>query len=602
MTALRLLLRLLTSLREQRRSRLPTRCARAILCGLILVALGLLLAEGLCSAAEDVSPWVKPLMWSNPASSHVEITPPSLPRVKSRWLKPFRLRADTKVEPRTDEYTTNEPDFEQVAVPFHWANPQEANSEPEPQNDAEQIEFEKQHFAWIRPFYWDNTEEAEVVVPSQREYSGIDGQQLSSAWMKPFAWRNDAPSWRPRPNSAGPDKSAWLVAGSTDLYRLPPVAGSGAQFAAAASRPRTVAFMYQGTTLPGPSKEESDGKSESASPDEKASEPLTAPSGNPAIDSDAEDLGDRLPFEEFDEEVPLDGEDFGEGEGVIAEAETLGSEPEDNYSLQFLRADTVLLDPGDMQFDYGVTYTLSDVTFPVVNSSSLLEHARFRQRELLVPLEIRYGFTRRLQLFANVPFGWSNIEFSLSDFELFENDGGIGDVTFGGTLLVREGDQCTSDLVWTFATTAPTGVDPFGVPLGQPGVPSLGNGVWSMASNLLWIRSYDPVVVFYGAGTRQYFSRDLDGQSFRPGQEYNYQMGVGFAVNSKITFSTRFNGAYITEPRLDGTRYLGSIREPMTISFAVTMARCKGLVEPFVDFGLTDESIESRFGVVWTRF
>jgi hypothetical protein len=27
-----------------------------------------------------------------------------------------------------------------------------------------------------------------------------------------------------------------------------------------------------------------------------------------------------------------------------------------------------------------------------------------------------------------------------------------------------------------------------------------------------------------------------------------------------------------------------------------------GLIEPFIDFGLTDESIETRFGVVWTRF
>lgn len=595
------LLRLLTTTREQQRRRLPTKRARALLCGLLLVALGQL-AGSRCLAAEDVSPWVKPLMWTNPASSNAETSPPPLPKVKSRWLKPLRLRADTKVVPRTDEYTANEPDFEQVSRPFHWANPQEAAVESKPQNEAEQIEFEKQHFAWIRPFYWDNTEEAEMMVPYQREYTGIDGQQLSSVWMKPFSWRNDAPSWRPNQNLAQSGNAAWLVAGSTELYRLPPVEGVDARFAGAASHPRTVAFMFQENTLPGPSKEENGAKSESAPPDDRASEPLAAPAGHPAVDSDAEDLGDRLPFEELDENVPLDGEALGTGEGVIADAETLGSEPEDNYSLQFLRADTVLLEPGEMQFDYGVTYTLADVIIPVVNSSLFVEDARFRQRELLMPLEIRYGFTRRLQLFANVPFGWSNIEFTFSELELFENDGGIGDVTFGGTLLLREGDQCNSDLVWTFSTTAPTGVDPFGVPAGQPGVPSLGNGVWSMASNLLWIRSYDPVVVFYGVGTRQSFTREIAGQSFRPGQEYNYQMGVGFAVNSKITFSTRFNGAYITEPRLDGARFIGTIREPMTISFAVTMARCNGLVEPFVDFGLTDESIESRFGVVWTRF
>ena len=79
-------------------------------------------------------------------------------------------------------------------------------------------------------------------------------------------------------------------------------------------------------------------------------------------------------------------------------------------------------------------------------------------------------------------------------------------------------------------------------------------------------------------------------------------MGVGFAVNSKMTLSTRFSGAYVTEPRLNGQRFLGTIREPMTIGLAVTIAQCQGLIEPFVDFGLTDEAIESRFGIVWTRF
>ena len=286
----------------------------------------------------------------------------------------------------------------------------------------------------------------------------------------------------------------------------------------------------------------------------------------------------------------------------IIEAETLGAEPEDNYSLQFLRADTVLLSPGEMQFDYGFTYQLLDIDIPVVNSSSLVELARFRQRELLTPLEVRYGFTRKLQLFANAPFGWSNVELNWSEVEDFENDGGFGDLTFGGTFLLREGNHCCSDIVWTNACTAPTGLDPFVPITGVPNAPSLGNGVWSLSSSLLFIRTYDPLVVFYGFGTRQSFRRDVNGQDFEPGQEYNYQMGVGFAVNSKVTFSTRFSGAYVTEARFDDERILGSIQEPMVVQFALTVAQCKGLVEPFVDFGLTDESIESRFGVIWTRF
>ena len=542
-------------------------------------------------AGDDVPSWIKPLTWTNPDSPETTLVPPPLRQIESPYLKPMRLRSDAKVSKQEANYSAEQLNFEVVSRPFRWANPQDnaTAAAQQPLTDAEQIEFEKKHFAWIRPFYWNNDQEIEEMVPLELEYLGTRGQRLSKKWLDPFRWTNTSRrrSANKRlvatPTTPTANNDPRLARSSAALHRLPPVDGSGAH---TKSELRTVALMYQQDSLPTPV-------------DEQASTAV-----HPEADSDAEELTDGLPFQDVEQGEEIVGEGFVEGEegGVIAEAETLGSEPEDNYSLQFLRADTVLLEPGEMQFDYGVTYTLADTTIPVVNGSSQLEHARFRQREFLTPLEIRYGFTRRTQLFVNVPFGWSNIEFAFSDFELFENDGGLGDVVFGSTFLLREGNECCSDVVLTLAASAPTGLDPLVVPTGQPGVPSLGNGTWSMSANLLHVRNYDPLVVFYGFGTRQHFTRDLSGHSFRPGQEYNYQMGVGFAVNSKVTLSTRFNGVYITEPRLDGQRFLGTIREPMTIGLAATIAQCNGLVEPFVDFGLTDETIEARFGIVWTRF
>jgi len=570
------------------------RCAaanygRALICGLLLLA-GAPLAQSNCLAKDNVPAWLKPLRWTNPSSSNSETAPPPLPEVESPYLKPMRLRSDVKVSKQQANYSADELDFEVVSRPFHWANPEDQVTQPAQQtlSDEEQIAFEKEHFAWIRPFYWNNDQEMEQMVPLEMEYQGVGAQQLSKKWLDPFRWTNTT---RPRAKARrsvaqrtpAANTDSWLARSSAELYRLPPVDGSSSDWK---PESQTVAYLYQDNSLP--------------SPDGSKDKQVT----HPEADSDAQDLAEGLPFQNLHEGGELVEEGFpdGEGGGIIAEAETLGSEPEDNYTLQFLRADTVLLAPGEMQFDYGVTYTLADTKFPAINGSLLLEDARFRQREILTPLEIRYGLTRRMQLFVNAPFGWSNIEFTLSDFELFQNDGGFGDLTFGSTFLLREGDECCSDVVLTLAATAPTGIDPFLVPVGQPGVPSLGNGTWSMSANLLYIRTYDPLVVFYGFGTRQHFTRDVNGQSFRPGQEYNYQMGIGFAVNSKVTLSTRFNGTYITEGRLDGQRFIGDIREPMTIGFAATIARCNGLVEPFVDFGLTDESIETRFGVIWTRF
>lgn len=542
-----------------------------------------------CIAADDVPVWLKPMAWTNPSTDK-----PAAPDLNDRspWLKPMQYRSDTRVEYREDEYRTNEPTFATVKKPFHWSNPVDslADAPQRKLTDEEQIEFEKQTFVWIRPFYWDNKTEYQQTMPWD-SYEGFDAPQsypgrerTSWGWRAPFNWTNPPPQMARRSRKSA--RNARLAQGDAVLRHLPPVDGSPRSIADS----RTVAFMMQ------------EGQTPDADPTAQGAETI-AP-------GTAEGIAEgELPFENWvgdeSEELgpPAEGLSDGEGEGIIAEAETLGEEPEDRNSLQFLRADTVLLDPGEMQFDYGVTYSLFDIEFPSINSSAELEHARFRQRELLTPLEIRYGFTRRLQLFVNAPFGWSNVELSRSDLDLFENDGGFGDVTFGGTFLLREGNHCCSDIVWTNSCTAPTGLDPFVIaPAGLPQAPSLGNGTWSLASNLLFIRTYDPLVVFYGFGTRHHFDRQLNGQNFEQGQEYNYQMGVGFAVNSKVTFSTRFNGGYVTESRLDGVRRQGTIQEPMIISLALTIAQCNGLVEPFVDFGLTDETIESRFGVIWTRF
>lgn len=425
----------------------------------------------------------------------------------------------------------------------------ESGRPPEDASDEELVEWEKQKYPWIRPFYWANNDQElgmqhEIAPPDPTQ---IEGQVPLLA--KPFHWDNRHASQQPRPLTS--------PQGPRNSY---PATQAAAYFQADEPLPNPVGPLR----IPGPNDENE--KLEPA--EEKATE--------------------------------LDGEE----KGTLAEAESLGEAPEDN-SLQFLRADTVLLKPGDFQFDYGFAYTKFDVTTPVIISTlsgNVVEHADVRLRELRVPFEVRYGLARRVQLFLNVPFGWVNSELSFPGFDNFKNDGGIGDVVFGGSFLLRENDPCNKpDAILTFGAVAPTGSDPFVAAAVNTAAPSLGNGVWSLASNLLFIKNYDPVVVFYGAGTRQSFDRDFNGQEIRLGGEYNYQFGVGFGVNSRVTFSTRFNGAYITETRIDGQRLPGTIQEPMTLGLAMTISKNKKLIEPFVDFGITDDASDARFGITWTR-
>ncbi len=127
------------------------------------------------------------------------------------------------------------------------------------------------------------------------------------------------------------------------------------------------------------------------------------------------------------------------------------------------------------------------------------------------------------------------------------------------------------------------------------------------AAQLLFIHTYDPVVMFYGFGYRHLFDNDFFNpaisaqQDVNPGEAAFYQFGVGFGVNEWITLSTSFAGQYISELEVDGDRIEGTIREPIRMRFAVTMNTEHKLIEPFAEIGMTDAAVNARFGVVWTH-
>jgi hypothetical protein len=306
------------------------------------------------------------------------------------------------------------------------------------------------------------------------------------------------------------------------------------------------------------------------------------------------------------DESLLAGQGAGEqGPQALADAEQLGREPEDN-SLQFLRTATVLLNPGESQCDVGLSYLLTENDFPLLLIDGMdivgVADARFRVRELTVPTQYRLGLTKRVQGFLSVPVGWANTQIAVANQEAFENDGGLGDISFGATMQLVDATANSPYWVATVASTAPTGGNPIVGTVGlAPSAPSLGQGFWSMSGNLLFIQPYDPVVFFYGLGMEYFFPHDYIGREFQPGKQYSYTFGVGFAVNERVTLSSRFRGSYVEEIEVDGARIFGSNAEPMTLRFSATVSKpCDRIVEPFVEFGLTDDSVSAFFGVTWT--
>jgi hypothetical protein len=280
----------------------------------------------------------------------------------------------------------------------------------------------------------------------------------------------------------------------------------------------------------------------------------------------------------------------------------LGEAPPDTH-LEFLRQQTVLLKPCEWQMDVGFTYLHSDSTFTDIILPNQLVEARIRQRLLFMPLEVRYGLFERVQLFANAPFGWANTEVSHIGADDFTNNGGIGDTNAGATILLHKSDgtSCSPDVLATFGLTAPTGrTNGFVGIVESPGT-TLGQGFWAGYWSVLAIHTYDPVVVFYGVGSRHCFTKDIDGIPAKPGDQYIYQLGTGFAINERVTLSTTFFGSYITEARVNNHIVQGTILEPMYLRFAVTITRPnKRIIEPFATIGMTDAAANAQAGITWT--
>ncbi|MFZ5829308.1 MAG: hypothetical protein ACOY3P_04435 [Planctomycetota bacterium] len=281
-----------------------------------------------------------------------------------------------------------------------------------------------------------------------------------------------------------------------------------------------------------------------------------------------------------------------------ARQEPIGRAPEDNR-LQFLRSATPLLQPGQFQFDWGVQYSLEESAFPVIVPPGLLDDRRIREHLIYSPFALRFGVTQRAQGFVNLPVGWGHTEVSDLGFQDHDTVFDVGDVSGGVNYLLRHGQGVCSDIIFTFDFLIPTGALPF---RDNPFAARTGDGFYSLGASMLFIHEFDPIVLFYGAGYRHRFERGFLGGMLRPGEEVNYNLGIGFGINERITLSSALLGSFRTDYEFDGVPVFGSSQEPISLRIATTIIAddCR-IIEPFVFLGLTEDAADAQLGIIVTR-
>lgn len=336
-------------------------------------------------------------------------------------------------------------------------------------------------------------------------------------------------------------------------------------------------------------------------------------SGRARVVSDAalspDELGGRVPFPLEPPELlaspaaplpPLvaqhDGSPAGTGAGRTSTGTpgaSLGEAPQDIAQI-FLRQSSSLLPAENWQFELGFNYLWQEAPALVLLPGDLLDFQQVRDRRVIVPLTLRYGWNDRLEVFGTLPVGVSHFERLDAANGATTTRGGLGDVSAGFLYQwLRETDR-QPDVITSVSFTAPTGPDPFGL---SPNVAALGTGFWSVGGAVNVVQSFDPIVLFGGVGYRHEFGRSVRGVFLQPGETFTYSCGVGFSVNDDIALTAELSGAYQTRLRANGRTVPNSATEPVALQVGYTRRLGPAWsIQPYARIGLTPDAPDFLLG------
>ena len=89
---------------------------------------------------------------------------------------------------------------------------------------------------------------------------------------------------------------------------------------------------------------------------------------------------------------------------------------------------------------------------------------------------------------------------------------------------------------------------------------------------------------------------------YAAGEQINYQFGVGFSANDRVTLSATLLGFYITNTKQAGVVIPGTNLEPISLRFAATMVRRDRILEPFFSIGATQFAPSIMTGITITFY
>ena len=255
--------------------------------------------------------------------------------------------------------------------------------------------------------------------------------------------------------------------------------------------------------------------------------------------------------------------------------------PEEQAEVQAIPHDQGVLTPaGHLVFDPSFEYDHASTNRLVFRGIELVPgiqigviEASDADRDTIVTTpSLRYGISNRFEIEGRLPYLYRNDRIQVlqqRDQQIVRGvalkDDGIGDAE--ATLRYEINAVRPLRPIWiaSLRVKSRTGEGPFEVPYDEFGVAeglATGSGFWGVQPGVSFLLPSDPIVLYGGLSYFHQFARNIDksiGDTFigrvEPGGAIGANIGFGFALNPRFSYSLGFRHTYIlpTSSEIGGT-------------------------------------------------
>lgn len=278
----------------------------------------------------------------------------------------------------------------------------------------------------------------------------------------------------------------------------------------------------------------------------------------------------------------------------------------------------VLTRPGTIVFEPSLEYTRSSTNRLVFRGIELVPgiqigviEASDADRDTLVgTFSARYGVTNRLEIEGRIPYlyRYDRIEVAqqrdesiVRTIELKEKD--IGDAEIGLRYQLNAPRGQRPIWVASLRLKSNTGKGPFDVDYDEFGVATglaTGSGFWALQPGISFLLPSDPIVIYGGASYLYHMPADInrtvgDAPIGRvdPGDAISANVGFGFALNPRFSYSLGYRHAYLfkTKTEIGGTTQFGNIAQVGSLNFGMSYRLTpRQSINLGFEFGVTSDS------------